>query len=404
MQVLKTVRQASEFGISTGEASFDWRAVMARKEKIIGALVGDKNRSLEERGIDYFHQGAQFLSPTELQINGNRVGASKIIIATGSHTSRPSVEGIEKAITSNEALSLDELPRILVIIGGGYIAMEFSHILHTFGVDVIVLEMEDRILINHDEEIALELQRLTQEKGIRLHLNTRVKKIAGERSSFTVIAETPEGERSFECEMVMNAAGREPNLQDLNIEASGIKVDKKRIPVNEYLQTNVDNIYAAGDVSSPYMLTPVASYEGKLAASNALSGKLEQTDYRVVPAAVFSDPELGSVGLTEQQAKQQGFDYRVTKYEFAKLGSAVLRGETEGLAKLLFERSSGRILGFHILGPEASELIVMAALAMQGDLSQQQLGETMLIHPSLSEALGAVTTTAKTGHKEGCCG
>lgn len=404
MQVLKTVRQADKFGISSGAVSFDWRAVIARKNSIVNALRGDKKRSLEERGVAYFNQGAEFLSSNEIRINGERVGAPKIIIATGSRSSRPPVEGIEKAITSKEALSLEELPRTMVMIGGGYIAMEFSHIFHTFGVDVTILEMQQRILINHDEEIALELQRLTEAKGIKLHLGAEVKKINGERDKLTVIAQTPEGERSFECALVMNAAGREPNVEGLNIEATGVKIEARRIPVNEYLQTNIESIYVAGDVSSPYMLTPVASYEGKLAASNALSSKPEQTDYRVVPAAVFSDPELGSVGLTEEQARQQGFDYRVTKYEFAKLGSAVLRGEADGVTKIIFERGSGQILGFHVLGPEASELIVMAALAMQGNLTQQQLGETMLIHPSLSEALGAVTTTAKTGHKEGCCG
>jgi pyruvate/2-oxoglutarate dehydrogenase complex dihydrolipoamide dehydrogenase (E3) component len=399
MQVLKTVRQAGEFGISTGDVSVDWRAVMARQRRIIKALVGDKQHSLEERGIGYFHRGAHFVAPTELQIDGDRVGASKIIIATGSRTARPPIDGIEHAITSDEALALEVLPRSVVMIGGGYIALEFSHIFHAFGVEVTILEMEPRILLQHDAEMALELQRLTEARGITLHVGTRVKQIAGERGRFTVVAKTPVGERRFPCDLVMNAAGREPNLDGLHLEASGVKQEKKRLPVNEYLQTSVGHIYAAGDVSSPYMLTPVASYEGKLAASNALSDKPEPTDYRVVPSAVFSDPELGAVGLTEEQAKEQGFDYQVATYAFAQLGSAILRGETDGLAKIISVRGSG-----HILGPEASELIVMAALAMQGNLTQQQLGETMLIHPSLSEALGALTTTAKTGHQEGCCG
>lgn len=404
MQVLKTISQAGEFGISTGEVSFDWKSVMARKDQILRALIGDKRKSLEERGIAYFHEGARFLSPTELELDGERVRAKKILISTGSKTSRPPVEGIEMAITSTEALSLESLPKTLVMIGGGYIAMEFAHIFHTFGVAITVLEMEDRILKNNDAEAALELQRLMEEKGIKLYLSTKVKRIAGDEGNFTVTAETPEGEREFQCEMVINAAGRSANVEGLELDKSGVEMTKKGIKVNEYLQTNVPHIYAAGDVLGRLMLTPVASYEAKLAAENALNGHRTKADYRVVPSAVFSDPELGAVGLTEEQAKEQGLKYQTVRYDFAKLGAAVLRGETEGFAKMIFEEGTGRILGVHILGPEASELIVSAAFAMQGKLTQEEFGSTMLIHPSLSESLGAVPTTAQTGHKEGCCG
>lgn len=402
--MLRTVKQAGEFGIRTGEVSVDWRAVQARKERIQAELRGHKGESLQERGIEWLDAKARFAGPDAVEVEGRRITFGRAVLASGSKSIVPPIPGIERAITSDEALDLDELPRSLVIVGGGFIAMEFSHIFHAFGVEVTVVEMAERVLTRHDREISEGLEEAMRRRGIGLHLNARVEAIEGENGRVRVRAETPEGERTFEADAVMNATGRGPNVDGLGTEDAAIEVSRQGVVVDEHLRTTNEQVYAAGDVVNRYQLTPVASVEAKIAAGNALSGEPTEPDYRVVPSAVFASPEIGSVGLTEEEAKERGIPYRASRYEFEDLGSALLRGEAEGFAKLLFHEETGEILGGHILGPEASELILEVAFAMQGRLDQATFGSTMLVHPTLSEALGSLTTTAKTGHVEGCCG
>lgn len=401
---MKTIRESDRHAISVGEPRLDWPRLINQKNQLIGDLKGDKKKKLEERGIDYFHQGAQFVTPNEIQVNGERFRAERIIVASGSKAAMPPVEGIEKAITSTEALSLKELPRSMVIIGGGFIAMEFSHIFATFGVQVTIVEMLDRLLANHDHDISAAIAELTQKRGIALHLGARVRRIEAGEGRMAVVAETTDGEQRFEAELVMNAAGRSANVEGLAIENANVAIDQGRIKIDEYLQTSQPHIFAAGDVSSKYQLTPVASHDGRLAANNALNGKKQKRDYSLVPSAVFSDPEIASIGLTEAEAREQKLDVEIFRFDFKDLGAAIVRGETDGFVKMIAERQTGRIVGAHLIGPESSELILEFAFAMRGGLTRHQIADMMLIHPSLSEAIGAVVTSAKTGHKEGCCG
>lgn len=398
------MRQAEAFGIRAGEVSFDWKAVQARKNRLTAELRGPKGESLEARGIRWLDAKARFTGPDALEVDGGGVSFERAVLCSGSKAFVPPVPGIEKAFTSDEALELEALPRSLVIVGGGFIALEFAHIFHAFGVDVTVVEMADRVLTRHDGEIAQTLQHTMRESGIDVRLRSRVRAIEGESPTLRVHAETPGGNAVLTAEAVMNATGRDPNVDGLAVEEAGIEVSRRGVVVNEHLQTTNEQVYAAGDVVNRYQLTPVASHEAKVAAKNALSEEPTEPDYRVVPSAVFSDPEIGSVGVTEEEAEERGIPYRASRYDFKDLGAALLHGEAEGFAKLLFHDETGEILGGHIIGPEASELILEVAFAMQGRLDQATFGSTMLIHPTRSEALGSLTTTAKTGHVEGCCG
>lgn len=401
---MKTIGDADKHAFRVNQPKLDWAQLIERKRHLIGDLEGDKKKKLEERGIDYFHQGAKFASAHEIDVNGERMRADHIIMATGSKTAKPPVEGIEKAITSTEALSLEKLPRSMVVIGGGFIAMEFSHIFASFGVEVTIVEMLDRLLANHDADISAAIADLTRQRGIGLHLNARVLRIEGSQGQMSVIAQTEEGQRRFQAELVMNAAGRVANVDGVATENAGVEMERGRIKIDEYLQTSQPHIYAAGDVSSKYQLTPVASYDGRLAAVNALNRRRQKRDYSIVPSAVFTDPEIASVGLTEEEAREQKLTFDVFRFDFKDLGAAMIRGETEGFVKMIAEKRSGKILGAHIIGPEASELILDVVYAMKGGLTRHDIADMMLIHPSLSEAIGAVVTSAKTGHKEGCCG
>lgn len=402
--MLSTVRRAEAFGIRAGDVSFDWTAVQARKNRLTAELRGHKGESLEARGITWLDAKVRFTGPDALEVDGGGVSFERAVLCSGSKALVPPVPGIEQAFTSDAALELEELPRSLVIVGGGFIAMEFAHIFHAFDVEVTVVEMADRVLTHHDGEIAETLQNAMREKGIALHLKSRVRAIEGEPPNLRVHAGTPGGDAVIEAEAVMNATGRGPNVDGLAVEEAEIEVSRRGVVVNEDLQTTNEQVYAAGDVVNRYQLTPVASHEAKVAAENALRTEPIEPDYRVVPSAVFSDPEIGSVGLTEEEAEERGIPYRASRYDFKDLGAALLHGEAEGFAKLLYHEETGEILGGHIIGPEASELVLEVAFAMQGRLDQATFGGTMLIHPTLSETLGSLTTTAKTGHMEGCCG
>lgn len=404
MQLINLLRKAGKFGISASDVGYDWSAVIDRKDRIVGQLQGGKEYALRNRRIDFFHEKVIFKSPTELTVGGRAVRAEKIILATGSKTLILPVPGIEKAITSNEALDLRTLPETLVIIGGGFIAMEFAHIFNAAGVNVTILEAMDRILTAEDEEISAALTEVSEKKGIDIYTNSKVMRVDGERGAHTVAAETADGERMFPCEMVMLAAGRVSNVEGFGAEEIGIERDRRGMKVNDYLQTTVPNIYAAGDVVNRFQLTPVASYEGRIAATNALTDARQVPDYRFVTRSVFTDPPVASVGLTEVQAREQGHDVAISRYGFSELGSAIVAGETEGFVKTVLDAKDDTILGVHILGAEAPELIHEAALAMKAGFMPRDLAETIMIHPSLSEAFFASVTSREAGHTEGCCG
>ncbi|MBI2844652.1 MAG: NAD(P)/FAD-dependent oxidoreductase [Armatimonadetes bacterium] len=398
------VRRAKEFGVSASDISCDWNAVIDRKNEIVRGIEGGKEYALRNRKIEFFHEKVVFKSPTELTVGDRAVRGEKVILSTGSKTLVLPVPGIEKAITSNEALDLRTLPESLVIIGGGFIAMEFAHIFNAVDVKVTILEAMERILTDEDDDISAALTEVSERKGITVHAGSKVLRVEGEPGAHTVAAETADGEKGFPCEMVMLAAGRVSNIEGFGAEEIGIERDRRGVKVNEYLQTTVPNIYAAGDVVNRFQLTPVASYEGRVAATNALTDAKQVPDYRFVTRSVFTDPPVASVGLTESQAREQGFDVEISRYSFAESGSAIIAGETEGFVKTVLDAKNDTILGVHILGAEAPELIHEAALAMKAGFTPRDLAETIMIHPSLSEAFFASVTSRVAGHTEGCCG
>jgi len=366
-------------------------------------MEAGKQASLAAQGIALFRRRAAFVSPHEVDLGGQKVRADKIILAVGAHAVRPAIPGIELAITSDEALALRELPASLVMIGGGVIAMEFAHIWNAVGVQITILELGERILSKEDGEIAEGLTRLSQARGIAIHTRTRVQRVERTHDGYVVTAQTLEGEHRFPGELVMLAAGRVANTEGLRLEAAGVQVEKRGISTNEYLQTTAPHIYAGGDAVGRYFFTPVATYEGKLAARNALQGNVEKADYSLVTHTVFTLPPASAVGLTEEQARQQGLEVAVTRVPFSAIGRAVVDDETEGFVKIIEEKGSERLLGAHILGPRAEELIHEFAIAMKGGLTRQQLAQVISIHPSLSEGVIGAAVSAERARAESCC-
>lgn len=397
-------QKMGEFGIQVQTQGIDWGSAVARKDRLVKSYLAKKGEALEERGIAWLREPVRFLDPQTIQADSRRITAGKFVVATGSKPNRPSIPGIEHTIDSSDILGLTEIPRRLVVIGGGVIAMEFASIFGHVGSQVTVLEALPGILQGIDDDVRKAVEEAASGWNVTIHTGAKVTSIARGGGAASVAAEVGGESRSFDADVVLLATGRGPRVDGLDVDKIGARLQKKGIAVNEYLETDARGIYAVGDVHGRYQLSPVADYEGKLAAHNALRGNHEKVDYRVVPQTIFTIPSASSVGVTETEARAQGIEYVSSTLSFNKIGPAVIVGETEGFVKVIFAKESGELIGGHIFGAESEELIHEVAIAMQARMTRDQILKAIPIHPSLSEAFFGAVTSAKTGHEESCCG
>jgi pyruvate/2-oxoglutarate dehydrogenase complex dihydrolipoamide dehydrogenase (E3) component len=385
------VKQADLFGVQAEGPTVNWRRVMERKDRLIRQLELEKRESLEAESIPILSGRATFTSPHELQIGDRLLQADRVVLAVGSKVARIPVPGADLAMTSDHALAVRELPESVVIVGGGVIAMEFAHIWNRVGVRVTVMEMGERILGSMDAQVATELARLSADRGIDIITNVQLDQIVRANGRLCVRARLRQEAREIDCEAVLLAAGRVPNLDGLGLESAGVGLDRGRVAVDCYLQTSVDHIYCGGDAIGGYCLAPVAAYEGRLAAQNALRGNSQAVDYSTVACTVFSMPSVSSVGLTEAQARDAVGQVDVGILPMSSVPRAVVEGETEGFIKVVADTVTGRILGAHIVGSRSEELIHIFAVAIKGKLTREQLVELIPVHPSFAEGVFEAT-------------
>jgi dihydrolipoamide dehydrogenase len=388
MEVWNTIKRAEEFGASTTNVDLHWPKVVGRMEKIVNKFAIGKKPYLKDLGVDLIMGEAQFTSPDSIRVGDKEYTAERFLIGTGSVPFLPPIEGIEHALTSQDMFHIKELPHSLIIIGGGYIGLEFAHIFSNAGVDVTILQRGDRLLKTSDWESSKIIQEISENRGIHVNTNTDVKRIEQINDGFTVHFNTT-GNYSdvVRGEMILAATGIKPDVKGLGLETAGIDYSNQGIQVNEYLQTQAERIYAAGDSVGGINITPVAAYEAKVAIRNAFKGNKQKVDYTIVPHSVFTHPPVASVGLTEEAAKEKDIDYDVNRVPFSHNGTAIILGEEEGYAKILTEKESARIIGAHIVGAHADEMIHEIAIAMKGKLTLQDLSEVIQVHPTMSEAL-----------------
>lgn len=390
-EVLHLERQAARFGIVVPEAWADWPAVEQRVERVIDTIRGgDGDRNIRNTGIALFKERASFRSAHEIALDGTVLHADKVIVATGAVTVPPPVAGLSDVgyLTNVEAVALPRLPRSLAIVGGGVTAVEFAQIFARFGVDVTILGARDHLLPREDPELTDALRTILEREGVRVETGVRVRRsyregglkvLAGERTGATVEARAEE---------ILVAAGRMPMVQGLNLEAAGVAYGADGIVVDDELRTTAPTIWAAGDVTgiSPY--THVADYQARIAEFNAMSGMPpRRADYRAVPWATFTDPELARVGLTEAEARAAGEDVRTATVRMRDIARAITAGETDGMVKLVADRATGQILGGHILAAHAGDLLPEVALAMRMRLPVSAIAETVHAYPTRSEAV-----------------
>ncbi|NWF92267.1 MAG: dihydrolipoyl dehydrogenase [Syntrophaceae bacterium] len=385
------IKRASLFGLNTGKLETDFKRLLDRKETVVGRLTGGVTSLLKTRNVKVLKGTASFLDPNRIKIleSGEVLTGEKFIIATGSIPARLSIEGSEDVplLTSDDLLNIESLPSSLVIIGGGYIGVELGQFFNRMGVQVTIVEMLNRIIPTEDEEISRALEGFLSKEGIRIFTQAKVEKVKRDGRNKRVTFSTPEGKKEVVATDVAQTVGRRPHHMELGIEEIGLETERGRIKVNDRMGTNIPNIYAVGDVIGGIMLAHVAMAEGECAARNAL-GQRSSISYLAVPRCIYTSPEVACVGLTEREAMDQKGEVRVGRIPFHAVGKASLLEETEGMIKMVAGKKYGEILGVHMIGPHATELIAEAALAMEMEVTVEELAHTIHPHPTLSEGLG----------------
>ena len=387
-QVLKKIKHAEDYGIEVSKVSFDYSKMKKRKDQVVEKIKSSLGGLIQSNGITIFNGHASFMAPNELKVRGEDNGlvqAEKIIIATGSEpVDIPAFPCDHELIrNSTSILELTELPQSITIIGGGYIGCEFASLFIELGVKVTIIEALPAIVQAQGKVISDHLTKAFTAQGVDIKVNTVVEKIDKKKGGIVIYLK---GGGTLDSDMAVVAVGRHLNLEGLNLEKAGLGTGPKgAIEVNEKLETHVPGIYAIGDITAIAMLAHVASHQGIVAASNAC-GQEARMHYRAIPAVIFTNPEIATVGLTAEQAIDEGYQISVGAYPFQALGKSIATNETEGFAEVISDKKTGEILGAQVIGHEASVLISEMALAINNELTLDCIIDTIHAHPTMPEA------------------
>ncbi|HEX4890529.1 MAG TPA: glutathione-disulfide reductase [Alphaproteobacteria bacterium] len=376
---------AAGFGWHVGERRFDWATLIANKDTEISRLSALYERGLKNAGADILHSraGLRDAHTIHLSTDNRTVTADKILIATGGWPSLPEIPGIEHAITSNEAFHLPQLPRRVVVAGGGYIAVEFAGIFHGLGVETTLAYRGAEILRGFDMDIRAMLRREMVKKGVDVRVNCNPARIEKRGAALIV---TLEDGGVIETDCVLYATGRKPNIAGLGLDAAGVAVNAQgAIAVDEYSHTNVENIWALGDVTDRVNLTPVAIHEAMCFVSTVFGGKPVPVDHELIPTAVFSQPSIGTCGLTEEAARQRHKNIDIYKADFRPMKHTLSGREERMLMKLIVDGDTDKVLGCHILGADAGEIIQALGVAIKMGATKADFDATMAVHPTAAE-------------------
>jgi glutathione reductase (NADPH) len=380
------LEDARKFGWHVEGKAFDWPTlrdnVLAEVDRLNQAYIS----TLDSHKVRIFNARAVLIDAHTLNVGGTNVTADKILIATGSHPAVPDCPGAEHGITSNEVFHLEAMPRRIVIAGGGYIANEFAGIFNEFGVDVTLLLRGDTLLRGYDPQIVERMQSISMAKGISFRFNApfeRIEKAAGG----TLRVHAGRGD-PLEADLLMYAIGRPPSTQGLGLEAVGVSLKANgAIAVDADSRTSIENIFAVGDVTDRVQLTPVAIREGHAFADSVFGNRPWRVDHSCIPSAVFSHPPIAAVGMTEAEARNTVGPVKVYTSDFRAMKNVLANRNERALYKLVCDEATGRILGAHIVGPEAAEIMQPLAIAVKAGLTKAQLDETVAIHPTMAEEL-----------------
>jgi dihydrolipoamide dehydrogenase len=391
----RRLQSADDFGFSFKEFEFNYPRLQAKKKEVVSELVGHIGEMIENRKVDYFHGNARAESANLVNVALNsgdhlKLETENIILATGSDEIIPPTPGIDLPgiMTSKESLALEELPASMAVIGGGVIALEMASIFLGLGVKVTIVHRSERLLRRMDLEMVRRLQNYMRKSGLNIMMNSPIKVIEAAEEGYKLTVETRNGEEIVEAESVLLAVGRKPAFGDQNLEALGVKYEPSGIRVNSKMQTSAAGIYAVGDATYPgYFLAHTAYHQGIVAAEN-IAGLSAEFDGSAVPACLFTDPELSSVGLSEEEAKEKGLEnIKTGKFPFSANGKAATQGESEGTVKIITAGEENIVIGVHILGPHSSDLIQEGTMAVARGVTAAEMSELIHPHPTLCESV-----------------
>ncbi|TWE06302.1 dihydrolipoamide dehydrogenase [Neobacillus bataviensis] len=403
-EVFATTKRGEDFGVITSDVSLDFGKVQARKNKIIDQLHKGVQHLMKQGKIDVYEGIGRILGPSifspmpgtiSVEMNNGTENEmlipKNVIVATGS---RPrTLPGLEidgqLVISSDEALQLEALPKSIIIVGGGVIGIEWASMLSDFGINVTVIEFADRIIPTEDKDISKEMQRVLKKRGINLVTSAKVlPETIIKDQEVSISAEVKGVLKQFKAEKLLVSVGRQANLEGIGLENTDIQTENGFIVTNEFNQTKESHIYAIGDVIGGLQLAHVASHEGIIAVEHIAGEKPSPMNYNLVSRCIYSNPEVSSVGITEEQAKEKGHKLKIGKFSFRAIGKALVFGDSDGFVKIVADSETDDILGVHMIGPHVTDMITEAGLAMVLDATPWEIAHTIHPHPTLTEAIG----------------
>ncbi|MDQ4122850.1 MAG: dihydrolipoyl dehydrogenase [Acidobacteriota bacterium] len=384
-----------EFGINVGDVGFDWGAVQKRKDVIVKKNSDGVNYLMKKHKIPVFNGFGKILAPGKIEVTKDdgakeTVNTKNIIIATGSVVKPfPGFETDgDKVVNSDHILELQKVPKSLIVMGAGAVGVEFASVYARFGSETTIVEFMPRLLPIEDEEVSKELERVFKKRGIKSQTNTKLEKLEKTKDGVRVTGTSNGKQVVLEAEMFLVAVGRMPYLEGLGLENTKVEVDKRgTIVVDEFCRTAEPSVFAIGDAIATPWLAHLASKEGIMVVEQIAGQQTEPINMRLVPNCTYCDPEVASVGLTEAKAKEEGYDVKVGKFPFSASGKARILGETDGFVKVVSEKKYDEVLGVHIIGPHATELLAEACVAMRLETTADELGRTIHAHPTVSESI-----------------
>jgi dihydrolipoamide dehydrogenase len=400
-EVLTTMQHAADYGVNAENITVDFGKVVDRREKVVKQLVGGIGSLMKSYNVEVIRGSGQLAERGKVKVTGASdatVNASNVILATGSTPAKLPIPGGDGpgVIDSDGALALREIPKSMLVIGGGAVGSEWACVFAAFGTKVTLVEMLPTLLPLEDEDMGKTLARSLQRQGVTVHTEAKLEEISVGDDGLSVGTLTlKDGKQErVAAEKVLVGVGRKPNTSGLGLDGVGVTTDRRGfVTVDDYLRTNLPNVYAIGDLTGKALLAHVASHQG-VAAVEAIAGKGHAMDYKAVPACTYTHPEVASVGLSEKKAREAGYDVRIGRFPFAASGRAMTYGETDGLVKMVADAKYGELLGMHVIGPQASELIPEATLGIRLEATLEDIMGTIHAHPTLAEAIGEAAWSA----------
>lgn len=391
-EAIKSAKSLQSNGLE-GVPSVNWQELMSFKQTFTEPMPSKIEEGYKKKGISTFHSSVKFISENQLQVGDTIVQADKIVLATGAKPRSLNIPGNEYTLTSTDFLNLEKLPKSLLFIGGGYIAFEFAHLAARCGADVTIIHRGELPLENFEQEIVKHLVSATEALGVKIVLESEVTAIQQQKDGYKVIAAGKNGTTDFFAASVINSSGRIPAIFDLDLEKANVKFNEKGVEVNEHLQSVTNkHVYAAGDTANTngLPLTPVAVMEGHIVASNIVKDNQKQPVYKAIPTVVFTLPSMASVGLTEKEAKSQNLNFKSNYKSVSEWFNAKRLNEEYYAFKTLIDKDTNKILGAHLIGPEAEETINLFAMAMNSELKANDLKKMIFSYPTLASDISSM--------------